>query len=41
MVFCRSGNRDYGACLKNAVLLVVPVYKINFEWCFPMCDHIC
>ena len=41
MAFCVTGNRDYGACLKSALFLVVPVYEINFEWCVLMCIHIC
>jgi hypothetical protein len=28
MALCRTGNRDYGARLKNAVFLAVPVYKL-------------
>jgi hypothetical protein len=36
MAICAKDNRDYAACLKNAVDFLV-IYTINFSGCFLLC----
>jgi len=41
MAICGKDNRDYAACLKNAVdFLVAQIYTTNFSGCFLVCVHL-